>query len=211
MTEISIACSTKYIKICESYNDKAFVFSTLCTQTSRHYNTLKYCFQVPLIITSTVLSIFNSNVDTDMGNSLKIVNPIFNILTALLLSINNAFRFESKSDQFKHHAIKFQKLSSLIESKMVEGDITKDFITVVINTYDGITEGINDDIPSHICARVHKLYAGKKHLPILINGVKKELIEDHFVINVSDESPKTSPRVLETKPHKGDYIARLQA
>jgi hypothetical protein len=163
----------KFLDVLEVYNDKAFVYSVLCIQASRYYNFLKYTFQMPIIITSSVLSILNGSTgDENIDKNMKIINTIFNILTALILSINNTFRFEAKGNDFKNTAIKFQKLSHTIESKILEGDINHDFINSIVSTYDNITENI-DDIPSHICKRVRAEYATKKHLPTVINGISK--------------------------------------
>lgn len=164
----------KFTDVLEVYNDKAFVYSVLCIQASRYYNILKYTFQMPIIITSSVLSILNGSTgDENIDKHMKIINTVFNITTALILSVNNTFRFEAKGNDFKNSAIKFQKLSHLIESKILESDtINHDFINSIVSSYDNITEGI-DDIPSHICKRVRAEYATKKHLPTVINGISK--------------------------------------
>jgi hypothetical protein len=163
----------KLTDVLEVYNDKAFVYSVLCIQASRYYNYLKYTFQMPIIITSSVLSILNGSTgDESIDKNMKIINTIFNITTALILSVNNTFKFETKANDFKNTAIKMQKLSHLIESKILEGDINHDFINSIVSSYDNITEGI-DDVPSHICKRVRAEYATKKHLPTIINGISK--------------------------------------
>jgi hypothetical protein len=176
----------KYIKILETYNDKAFVFSVLCLQSARYYNRLKYGFQLPIIITSSVLSILNGTTGNDhIDNNMKMINTVFNILTALILSVNNTFRFETKANDFKSNGMKFQKLSHLIESKVLEGNINSDFINSVITTYDNIVESIDDDVPSHVCTRVRNEYKTKKHLPTIINGIPKISSPDISARNTS--------------------------
>ena len=165
--------NNKFLEVLDVYNDKAFVYSILCIQSARYFNYLKYMFQLPIIITSSVLSILNGTTgDENVDKHMKIINTIFNITTALVLSINNTFRFESRANNFKSAAQKLQKLSHLIESKILEGSINHDFIENIVATYDNITESI-DDVPSHICKRVKAEYATKKHLPTIINGVQK--------------------------------------
>lgn len=44
----------------------------------------------------------------------------------------------------------------------------------VMTSYDNIVESIDDDPPSHICEMVREQYKTKKHLPTIINGIKKE-------------------------------------
>ena len=68
------------------------------------------------------------------------------------------FKFESKSNEFKNSGIKFQKLSHLIESKILTGDIQHDFILMVIDSYDNLSSSV-DDIPLWICNRVRGQYS----------------------------------------------------
>ena len=163
----------KFLDVLDVYVDKAFVYSVLCIQASRYYNILKYTFQMPIIITSSVLSILNGSTgDENIDKHMKIINTVFNITTALILSVNNTFKFETRANDFKNSAIKFQKLSHSIESKLLEGDVNHDFINSIVSSYDNITEGI-DDIPSHICKKIRAEYGSKRHLPVVINGIPK--------------------------------------
>lgn len=163
---------SKYKNILDQYVDKSFVYSVLCSKASSYYNMLKYGFQLPLILTSTVMTYINANNDESMAENMKIVNPVFNLITAVLLSINNMFKFESKANDFKNNSIKFQKLSHLIEQKILKNDISDDFIQSIISQYDTIVENCLD-VPHHICNNTRILYGGKKHLPIVCNGVEK--------------------------------------
>jgi hypothetical protein len=149
-------------------------------------------------------------------DALKIVNPVFNLLTAILLAVNNMFKLESKANEFKNNGIKFQKLSHLIEQKALENNVNQDFINSIITQYDNISENCHE-VPSHICKSVHNEFATKKHLPVICNGVAKiqttvvnAPISIEVVAASHDQSPKLSPRVLQTKPSKNDYINRLQ-
>lgn len=167
-----MSVENKYLEILEQYNDKAFVYSILCSRASRYYNYWKLGFALPLILTSTVLTYINANDNDAMMSAMKIVNPVFNMITAILLGIQNVFKFESKSNEFKNSCLKFQKLSHLIENKIIKKDVGEDFITNIIQQYDDIQEDAMD-IPNFICNGVRKLYGGKKHLPIICNGVEK--------------------------------------
>ena len=191
----------RYIDILEQYCDKSFVYSVLCSKSSSFFNRWKYALQLPLIITSTVLTYINSNQDENMMDAMKVVNPVFNLFTAILLALNNMLKLESKANDFKNNGIKFQKLSHLIEQKQLEGDINNDFINSVITQYDNITENCYE-IPRHICNTVHNLYATKKHLPVVCNGVQKI---DTKILNAPNVLKKqSSPRVLNTKQFQPD-------
>jgi len=181
----------KYLEVLEQYNNKAFVYSILCSKASRYYNYWKLGFALPLILTSTVLTYINANNDENMLEAMTIVNPVFNMLTAILLGIQNVFKFESKSNEFKNSCLKFQKLSHLIENKIITKQVSEDFVTNIIQQYDDIQEDAMD-IPNFICNSVRQIYGGSKHLPIICNGVKKEVI-------TSDQSSHVSPSVLDIK------------
>ena len=168
-----MSVEAKYLEVLEQYNDKSFVYSILCSRASRYYNYWKLSFALPLILTSTVLTYINSNNDPQLENAMKIVNPVFNMLTAILLGIQNVFKFESKSNDFKSSCFKYQKLCHQIEAKLLNTqDINEDFITNIVTSYDNIQEDCMD-IPNFICNSVRSLYGGKKHLPIICNGVEK--------------------------------------
>jgi hypothetical protein len=191
----------RYNDILEQYCDKSFVYSVLCSKSSSFFNRWKYALQLPLIITSTVLTYINSNQDENMMDAMKVVNPVFNLFTAILLALNNMLKLESKANDFKNNGIKFQKLSHLIEQKQLEGDINNDFINSVITQYDNITENCYE-VPRHICKTVHNLYATKKHLPVVCNGVQKI---DTKILNAPNVLKKqSSPRVLNTKQFQPD-------
>ena len=101
----------KFLDVLDVYNDKAFVYSVLCIQASRYYNILKYTFQMPIIITSSVLSILNGSTgDENIDKHMKIINTVFNITTALILSVNNVFKFEGLNELNK--IIKSYKLKN---------------------------------------------------------------------------------------------------
>ena len=79
------------------------------------------------------------------------------------------------------------KLSHEIESKILEGRVNSEFISSTMSQYDNIVESIDEDIPSHICARVRNEYKTKKWLPTIINGIPKESPSSSLT------SPKLSP------------------
>ena len=198
--------SERYNDILDQYCDKSFVYSVLCSKTSSFYNRWKYALQLPLIITSTVLTYVNSNQDENMAEHMKIVNPVFNLMTAILLALNNMLKLESKANDFKNNGIKYQKLCHLIEQKLLENDVNNDFMNSVITQYDNISENCHE-IPSHISKQVHNTYATFKHLPVVCNGVQK--IETKIISNAPNFLENTNdvvrtPRVIPTKQFQSD-------
>ena len=168
----------KYKDVLEVYNDKSFVYSVLCSKAARYYKVLQYSFSMPLILTSVIMTYLNSNEKT-FAEQMVVLNPIVNITTAVFLSINNLFKFETHGNNFKQMSMKYQKLSHLIESKVLNEELTQDFVNSIVDSYDNYCEN-TDEIPHHICAQIRKIYGGSKHLPVVANGIekKKEVFND---------------------------------
>jgi hypothetical protein len=164
-----------YEKMLSTYTDKCYVYSILCGKSSRYFNMLKNIFSIPLILLASIMSVINGSVKD--SESLKLLNICFNILTSLLIGINSSLRFESKANDFKGLSIKYQRLGHLIEQKLINEyePISDEFILSIVSSYDNLTESINEDIPEHICINVRKLYARKRSLPNIINGVEKDI------------------------------------
>ena len=164
----------KHYVLLDDICDQSFVYSVMTYQAFSFYNMLKYCFNLPLIITSSLMSVLNSNNNQD-DDRMKILNISFNIFTALMLVINNNLKFESRADHFKTLQMKFLKLTHQIEKINMDDEVLdKHIINEIRMQYDAIVESIAYEIPTHICKTVRAQYMTKKTLPLIINGVKKE-------------------------------------
>ena len=201
----------KYKDVLEVYNDKAFVYSVLCSKAARYYKVLQYSFSMPLILTSVIMTYLNSNEKT-FAEQMAVLNPIVNITTAVFLSINNLFKFETHGNNFKQMGMKYQKLSHLIESKVLNEELSQDFVNSIVDTYDNYCEN-TDEIPHHICSQIRKTYGGVKHLPVVANGVEKVkrtvfdvenvILDSSLEVQASPRTTAISPRVLATKKPQG--------
>lgn len=159
----------------DDYLDRCFVYSILLNKSYSYYSRLRTLFKIPIILTSSVMSLVNSNLGDD--NILKIVNITFNILTALVLSLGSTLKIEEKAQVFLSSEKKFLKLTSVIEQKIISEDaVNIEFVNGIMNTYDAIIDQLDYDIPKFICTAVRKEYATKKTLPLIINGIPKEEI-----------------------------------
>lgn len=173
----------------DDYFDRCFVYSVLLTRTFSYYSRLKTLLKIPIILTSSAMSIVNSNLGGENDRALKIVNITFNLLTAIILSMSSTFKIEEKVHCFQSAERKFSKLTSVIEQKIIcEEEITPEFISRIMNEYDNIVESIDYDIPRFICISVRKEYATKKTLPLIINGVKKDEDQRSPRLNTFDGS-----------------------
>jgi hypothetical protein len=122
------------------------------------------------------MSVINGSIVPD-NEVLKYINISFNLLTAIILGLSSTLKLEEKHQCFVNAERKFLKLSSKIEQKLMnDADIiTTDFVNEIMNEYDMIVENIDYDIPQFIAKKVRAEYATIKTLPLIINGIKKDI------------------------------------
>ena len=161
--------STDHIKLLESYRDKAYITSILCAQSSEHFSFLRSMVNLPLIISSSVMTVLNSM--SDNSNEMKYANIVLNTWTSLILSIIGNFKLTEQATNFKQIEIKMNKLTHKIEDFLsIDLENTKiEDIRVIINEYDTLNESLDFPFPNFIKNRVKKIYSGKKTLPNILN------------------------------------------
>ena len=109
MTEdITPEQKAKYIKILQEYRDKSYICNILCQKSYDFNNILKQMINIPLILSSAVMGVLNSN--SFNPEDLQIANIILNTSTGLILSLIGNFKITEKVADFKNNAIKFNKL-----------------------------------------------------------------------------------------------------
>ena len=161
--------STDHVKLLESYRDKAYITSILCAQSSEHFSFLRSMVNLPLIISSSVMTVLNSM--SDNSNEMKYANIVLNTWTSLILSIIGNFKLTEQATNFKQIEIKMNKLTHKIEDFLsIDLESTKiEDIRAIINEYDALNESLDFAYPNFIKNRVKKIYSGKKTLPNILN------------------------------------------
>jgi hypothetical protein len=106
--------STDHIKLLESCRDKAYITSILCPQSSEHFEFLRSIINIPLILSSSVMTVMNSMNETN-SNEIKINNIVLNTWTSLILSLVGNFKLTEQATNFKQIEIKMNKLTHKIE------------------------------------------------------------------------------------------------
>jgi Na+/H+-translocating membrane pyrophosphatase len=161
--------STEHVKLLESYRDKAYITSILCAQSSEHFSFLRSMVNLPLIISSSVMTVLNSM--SDNSNEMKYANIVLNTWTSLILSIIGNFKLTEQATNFKQIDIKMNKLTHKIEDFLsIDLENTKiEDIRAIINKYDTLNESLDFPFPNFIKNRVKKIYSGKKTLPNILN------------------------------------------
>jgi hypothetical protein len=87
--------TNEQIILLESYRDKAYVSNILCTETSNFYSFIKNLVNIPLILSSSIMTILNSS-DFD-PHPMRVPNIILNASTGLILSLINNYYSEPNS------------------------------------------------------------------------------------------------------------------
>ena len=157
--------STDHVKLLESYRDKAYITSILCSQSAEHFSFLRSMVNLPLILSSSVMTVLNSM--SDNSNEMKYANIVLNTWTSLILSIIGNFKLTEQATNFKQIEIKMNKLTHKIEDFLsIDLESTKiEDIRAIINEYDALNESLDFPFPNFIKNRVKKVYSGKKTLP----------------------------------------------
>ena len=165
-----MAISPESIKLLESYRDKAYITSILCSQSAEHFSFLRSIVNIPLILSSSVMGIMNS-LDEGNNNNMKICNICLNAWTSLILSLVGNFKLPEQATNFSQIQVKMNKLCHQIEDKLtidLESCKIED-IRHFINDYDALYEQLDYSFPNFIKNRVKKIYSGKKVLPNILN------------------------------------------
>jgi len=139
----------------------------LCSKANQHWSLVKFIFQIPLILTSSIMCILNS-FDDGKGN-MKIPNVVVNGVSVLLISYQSNLKVAEKVELFKQLSNQFLQLAHDIEGRELE-TLDRNTVNNLIEKYDGlVTSCLFEDIPKNIKMEVIKLFEGKA-LPLQLNG-----------------------------------------
>jgi hypothetical protein len=114
--------------------DKCEAMTLLCTKASTHWSFIKFCFNIPLVITSSAMCIINSI--SEDANAVKIPNIVVNAVSVLIMSLNNSIKAGEKFETFKKLSQQFMVLSQEVEG--IEEEITKEKADILVLKYDNL-------------------------------------------------------------------------
>jgi len=149
--------------------DKCESMTLLCTKASYHWSLVKFCFNIPLVLTSSTMCIINSI--SDDANAIKIPNIIVNAVSVLIMSLSNSIKASEKFEIFKKLSQQFMLLSQEIEAS--DGNISKDTYNILSLKYDNLIQDCAfEEIPSKYKIEVAKLFTdADRYIPIQLNGI----------------------------------------
>jgi len=153
----------------QNYRDRSYIMAQLSQESSNFYSILRTIINMPIIITSSIMTIINSSFEAE---EVKIPNIILNASTSLILALMNNLKMSEKIGHFRNLNLKYTKLLHIIEDKLINEfeTINKEDIKNIINQYDILTESSLDfQFPNHIKNKIRKRYYDKKALPNILN------------------------------------------
>lgn len=148
--------------------DKCECMTLLCTNASTHWSFVKFCFNIPLVLTSSTMCIINSI--SEDANAIKIPNIVVNAVSVLIMSLNNSIKPAEKFEIFKKLSQQYMMLSQEIEG--IDGEIEKNKADLFLLRYDNLIQDTAfEDIPQKYKLLVATKYGeANRHIPIQING-----------------------------------------
>ena len=125
-------------------------------------------FQIPLILTSSVMCILNSFEREDESN-MKIPNVVVNGFSVIIISLQNNLKVPEKVVLFKNLSNEYLTFPHAIEA--LEPDtITREMMNNFTKKYDALqTQCLFEDIPHKYKVEVIKSW-GSRALPTQLNG-----------------------------------------
>ena len=148
--------------------DRCEAMSLLCTKASSHWSFLKFAFQIPLIITSSVMCILNS-FEREGGSNMRIPNVVVNGCSVLIMSLQNNLKVAEKVELFKNLSNQYLILAHSIEA--LEPDtITREMVNNFTEKYDSLqSQCLFEDIPQRYKKEVINSFTNR-FLPLQLNG-----------------------------------------
>ena len=166
----------------EKLLDKCEAMTLLCTKASSHWSFVKFCFAIPLVLTSSTMCIINSI--SEDANSIKIPNIIVNAVSVLIMSLTNSIKASEKFEIFKKLSQQYMMLSQEIEA--CDANVSKEMYNILTLKYDNLIQDCAfEEIPVKYKIQVATCFSNaNRFIPIQLNGIIGN------TINVKRISPK---------------------
>lgn len=149
--------------------DKCEAMVLLTTKASTHWSFIKFCFNIPLVLTSSAMCIINS-ISTN-AEDVKIPNIVVNAVSVLIMSLNNTIKSSEKFEIFKKLSQSFMFLAQEIEA-FETNNLEKEQYDFIMLKYDNLIKDCPfEEIPIKYKKEVSKLYNdANKYIPLQLNG-----------------------------------------
>jgi hypothetical protein len=149
----------------EKLLSKSEALVLLCSKANNYWALIKFCFAIPLVLTSSAMCIINS-ISQD-ANEVKIPNIVVNAVSVLIMSLNNSVKASEKCDLFKRTGQQLLLLTGKIENDDV---IDEGEFKLLAMSYENLVNDIPfEDIPSRFKNQVAESFKDR-FLPLQLNG-----------------------------------------
>ena len=137
----------------------------LTNKASGYWSMVKFCFNIPLVLTSSAMCIINSI--SEDANEVKIPNIVVNAISVLIMSLNNSIKASEKCDLFRRLSQQLLLLTGKIENDDI---IDENEFKILAMSYENLV----NDIPFEEMPNRYKLQVADsfkdRHLPLQLNG-----------------------------------------
>ena len=156
--------------------DKAEALTLLCTRAASRWSYIKFCFNMPLVFTSSAMCIINS-ISHD-ANEVKIPNIVVNAISVLIMSMLNNIKAAEKFENFKKLSQQFMLLSQELDS--IEGnDISVEEYKMYVLKYENLVQQVDfEEIPKSYKNEISNAYVNaNRNIPIQLNGTIGNIVK----------------------------------
>ena len=134
----------------------------LCSKAGGYWALVKFCFAIPLVLTSSAMCVINSI--SDNAEDVKIPNICVNAVSVLIMSLNNSIKASEKTDLFRRIGQQLLLLTGKIENDNEIDDAEFKL------TYENLVNDIPfEDIPDRYKKQVAESFKDR-YLPLQLNG-----------------------------------------
>jgi len=137
----------------------------LCSKAGGYWGLVKFCFAIPLVLTSSAMCVINSI--SDNAEDVKIPNICVNAVSVLIMSLNNSIKASEKCDLFRRIGQQLEILTGKIEN---DNEIKEDDFKILAMTYENLVNDMDfAEIPYRYKMQVAESFK-ERHLPLQLNG-----------------------------------------
>jgi len=109
----------------------------LTNKASGYWSMVKFCFNIPLVLTSSAMCIINSI--SEDANEVKIPNIVVNAISVLIMSLNNSIKASEKCDLFSRLSQQLLLLTGKIENDDI---IDENEFKILAMSYENLVNDI---------------------------------------------------------------------
>lgn len=137
----------------------------LCSKAAGYWSLIKFCFNIPLVLTSSAMCVINSI--SDNAEDVKIPNICVNAVSVLIMSLNNSIKASEKCDLFRRLSQQFLLLGGMIEN---DNEIDENDFHIIALKYENlINDTIFEEIPNRYKIQVADSFKNR-YVPLQLNG-----------------------------------------